>query len=467
MKTIKPKINRTNYNKFDFDKILPIAILLLIVSGIFISYSKKFDIDEIEAMHTAWKILMGEKIYIDFFQHHHSLFYYLLMPIITIFGETAKSLIYARLYFYAIFLLIVYITYKIASIDNNKRISLISVILLLSFTLFSYKAVEIRPDLPQIALILLAIYHFLLYLRNNSIKTLIISAISLGLAFLILQKTVFVIAIIGLIQLYYLIKKEISKKSFLLFWITFLITIFPYYFYLLLTNNLSTYFTFNWLINMEGSSQFSPIQNLKNSYHQNTIHWIFYFIAILFIPKNTYIKFMIIVSVALILLLFLVNAPYLQYFIIITPFVSILSAKSMHTLFKNNIPILYFILLLSIIPYFFEFQKTHNNKNDIKRLQYVLDNTNKNDKVFDGLSYINLYRKDIDFFWFSVYEHGLLEIYQNMTNYHYDIYELIDRYKPKVIFAHTINNMNHKNIKPYYYQSIQYPRIYIRKTNIN
>ncbi len=466
MKTIILKIKNTNYNKLDFTKILPIAILLLIVSGLFISYSKRFDIDEIEAMHTAWKILMGELIYIDFFQHHHSLYYYLLMPIITIFGETAKSLIFARLYFYAIFLLIVFITYKIASIDNNKQISMISVILLLSFTLFSYKAIEIRPDIPQIALILLSIYNFLLFLKNNSTKTLIISAILLGLAFLILQKTIFVIAIIGLIQISYLIKKEISIKSFLLFWITFLLTLFPYYCYLLLTNNLSTYFTFNWLLNMEGNSQFSPIQNLKNSYHQNTLHWIFYFIAILFIPKNNYVKFMIIVSVALILSLFLVNAPYLQYFIVITPFVSILSAKSMHSLFKNNISILYFILLLSIIPYLFEFQKTSNNKNDVKRLQYVLDNTNKNDKVFDGNSYINLYRKDIDFFWYSVYDGGLLETYQNMTDYHYDIYELIETEKPKIIFKHTIENMEHEIIKSHYVQSVEFPRIYIYKSEM-
>lgn len=218
---------------------------------------------------------------------------------------------------------------------------------------------------------------------------------------------------------------------------------------------------------MEGSSQFSPIQNFKNSYHQNTLHWIFYFIALLFVPKDKASKVLTLISVFLILTIFIVKAPYLQYFIIITPFISILTAKGIDYVFKNNIPLLSFIMLFSIVPFYFEFQKFKENSNDIKRLQFVLDNTNVEDKVFDGLSYINLYRKDIDFFWFSVYEFGLLETYQNMTNYHYDIYELINKHKPKIIFRHTIKNISHKNIQPFYYQSEQYPRIYLRKVNLD
>ncbi len=44
--------------------------------------NKHFNHDEFEAVHSAWKIQHGEKIYIDFFQQQHPLLYYLLVPIL-------------------------------------------------------------------------------------------------------------------------------------------------------------------------------------------------------------------------------------------------------------------------------------------------------------------------------------------------------------------------------------------------
>ena len=57
-----------------------IGFICFCVAIYYASARRKYDVDEIEAFHTAWKISVGERIYEDFFQHHHPLLYYLLRP---------------------------------------------------------------------------------------------------------------------------------------------------------------------------------------------------------------------------------------------------------------------------------------------------------------------------------------------------------------------------------------------------
>jgi hypothetical protein len=49
-----------------------------------------------------------------------------------------------------------------------------------------------------------------------------------------------------------------------------------------------------------------------------------------------------------------------------------------------------------------------------------------------------------------------------MTDYKYDIYEIIDRVKPKVISNYYIQNMDDPRIKNHYEQSRQYADLFIR-----
>jgi len=73
----------------------------MILLAIFLnSIFRFFYTDEFEAIHTAWKILQGEKIYVDFFQHHHPLLYLLLIPFIYIFGESITAILIIRILFF-------------------------------------------------------------------------------------------------------------------------------------------------------------------------------------------------------------------------------------------------------------------------------------------------------------------------------------------------------------------------------
>ena len=80
----------------DLISLKPLLLALpFVLIGLLAVYSLRvrFDHDEFEATHTAWKILQGEEIYVDFFQHHHSLFYYSLIPTLAAFGSSVSTVL--------------------------------------------------------------------------------------------------------------------------------------------------------------------------------------------------------------------------------------------------------------------------------------------------------------------------------------------------------------------------------------
>ena len=49
--------------------------------------------DEVEHVHSAWHVLNGALPYVDFFEHHHPLLWYVLAPVLAITGESARAVI--------------------------------------------------------------------------------------------------------------------------------------------------------------------------------------------------------------------------------------------------------------------------------------------------------------------------------------------------------------------------------------
>ena len=111
---------------------------------------RRLDNDEFECLHTAWKVLHNGTIFQDFFQHHHPFIYYLLAPLIKLFGPTTNIIYLARTLMFSMFLGMGYATYLLAKTITNRgiafdeRIGLVSVLLLYSLPIFTVKAIEIR-----------------------------------------------------------------------------------------------------------------------------------------------------------------------------------------------------------------------------------------------------------------------------------------------------------------------------------
>jgi hypothetical protein len=109
----------------------------------------------------------------------------------------------------------------------------------------------------------------------------------------------------------------------------------------------------------------------------------------------------------------------------------------------------------------------------IKKTDYILKITNKDDYVLDSLVHFNsfkLFRKDTDFFWVNLWD--LIPAYRKFENYRFNIYELIKNKKPKVIdipslecctfFKQSLSKITKKIIEKNYKKSKYYNNILIR-----
>ncbi len=505
---------------------LCVILLVVLLGGIaLLSLKRVFGQDEFEAVHTAWKILAGEKIYVDFFQHHHPFFYYCLTGPVALFGETAGTLVIIRLICLSMPLLTMFVTYRLCTlIFNNKHISLISVVLLASAFIFVESSIEIRPDVPQTLFGVLSFYFLFSYFERTRVSSLVLSAVFLGISFLFLQKAVFAGGVIGVVLLVALWRKNIGFGQLVIFAGCFFVTVLPYFLYLIFTNTLDEYWTFNWLLNMRFMNRFSAFGGFGLLLSSSTLLMVFYSLGVVRMPKTGNRGRVIWVSLGLLGSVLLVRSPYNQYFMLAIPFIAIVAANALWSVFKSEskfaeglligatvIAICYivygtegwfwvvgltavvgavillawlfyldaevkhrwlpYVVLLSmVLPATKIFNRSaDDNGGQLALVDYVLSVTQPDDHVYDGNVTFNLFRKDIDYFWYSVrpdrpgIPYGALTTYQQqITDYHYDVYESIERFKPKVIGPFYID-ADDLRIKADYVESDIAGGIYIRK----
>ena len=443
--------------------VLGVVILLIFSNSLY----RWFNHDELEAIHSSWKILNGEIIYVDFFQHHHAFLYYTLAPLLKVFGESTLTLVFFRVIIFVLYILIVWVTYNIALLlFDSKKTGLLSVILLSSITTFFERAIEVRPDVPQVFFGLVAIYFFVLQHKRKATKYTLLGAFSLGISFLFLQKTLFLMIGILLLQVVRLYTKKTTFATICIYWFSFGLALIPYLYYIIHNGFMSDYVLCNWIININFLDSFSPIRGLVLSYIRHPVVWTFFALGLLFCRRYI-VKEVCALSLMLLLSVFLVKLPYEQYYMMFFPLMAIIAGhglvSTLHSRVAINSIASFAVAAVAMIILCKNLVMT-TNTHQVEKMEYVISNTNRSDYVYDGDIQFNIFRKDIDFFWYSVGPNTGLETYESLYAYDYNIYELIDRFKPKIISNYYIDNMNHEIIKKQYHPSDKYEDIFVRKT---
>jgi len=277
--------------------LLWVMFVAILVHLLFYIHYRWFAIVEVEHIHTAWLILQGKELYVDSFQHHHPLLNYLLVPVISIFGDTMNTIFFCRYMMVLMMGGILATTYFMARmIFKSSEVGLISIILTSTIVVFYGDIIKIRPDVPQTLAGLISIYFLFIFYDNKSIKSLVVSAVFLGISFLFLQKAIALIICIGILFLYDLYAKRLKIKEVLLFAGIFILTIIPYYIYLLVNGALEQYFVANWLLNMEirDSQGHSTYVILLKIFKENMITGMLYVIgAVMLIWSNNKRQFVL------------------------------------------------------------------------------------------------------------------------------------------------------------------------------
>jgi hypothetical protein len=432
-----------------------------------LSLKRKFDEDEFEAIKSAWKIFSGERIYVDFFQHHHPFLYFLLTPLFSLFGESTTVVLAARLIILLFAFGIFLTTYKIAQLLFSKQVAAVSVIFLFAATMFVDKAIEIRPDVPQTFFGLISIFLIFKYFASERIHHLILSSLSLAVAFLFLQKILFLTVLLHTLLAWRLFKGQLKLRALLIFSSVFLSTWSSYCLYLLLTGQLSQYLFFNFDFNLAKLEQHHYQIYVLRDHLTSKYNGIVLF-NVIFFPltnKNQEHREFALLAGVLLTVAVLYRTQYAQYYLCVLPLLAIIAARGWEHLTKRQpvIALLGLVIFLigSTAVYIHDILKRQNGW-QLERIAYVYSETSKMDYVYDGVTMFNLFRKDLDFFWYGVGPGSSLDKYKQLKGYDYDLYALIDKFKPKVISDYAIDNLHNPVIRDHYIQSDRFKGLYLR-----
>lgn len=420
--------------------------------------------DEFEAIHTSWLILNGGNIYIDFFQHHNPLFYYILTPFIYIYGDTISTIRNIRILIWLIFILNFYIIYLYCKLYKIRNYLFIF-IALLSIKFYSERLLEIRPDTCMYLSMLYGCYLFLEFVKRKSKLKLYLGAVFLGLSFLFLQKII--IFYIGLLiyQCYLIKSKEISINKVIIFWC---ITIFTIAIILLvIIKDFNSYFLNNWILNsylIQDGNNFANfykirIAVLKNIISDNKI--IILLSLILVFYENNKRKYILIYSIFIVIsvFIFIAGSPFNQNYIYLAFFFAITAnfAISKIGLSENLIYFVSFLFVVIIIHEQINFKSLDEKQVQYQQIEFILNNTNINDRVYDGDIQFNLFRKDVDYFWFSGGDNfSAKKSFKRHIN-NFDEIDKIKFYNPKIISNYEISIIDYPN-----YKSTIHKNIFIR-----
>ncbi len=450
--------------------LLALSLVLLFLMSI----NHAFDFhDEFEAMHTTWKMFQGQEIYDDFIQHHHPFTYYTLLPLYALFGSTTEVLIAARVFMFFQLLAMFALTYLIAWEVYRKHLTALTGTLLLSLTtLFTAKAIEIRPDVPQSLLSLLGLYLMVRFFRTRSLWLLVASGLAFGVSILFLQKGIVFAGLAGLVLLgRWLFGRDVTFAQGLLFAGSVIAATLPYALYLLLSAQMQSFIFWNFTYNtlyyeLRGWEAGKLVRNTYALYSDNHFLLLLFAGSLLFLRKRRLEWELLFLAAGVFGFTLATGRHNLQYYLLIFPFVAILAAQSLTVGLRGYKAVAALVLVfVSLMPFanYVADIALDTNGPQLAKIQYVLDLTDEDDYVYDGNITFNLFRRDVDFIWYMAGEpYKAAETLAILMDYDYNIYEAIERFEPEVISNFGIEDMSDPRIANHYVRSSEYDDLFIR-----
>ena len=172
--------------------------------------------DDVEHLHSAWLVYQGQVPYIDFFQHHNPLLWYLFAPLLGTFSYDIIVFDMVRIISTLVMFLTLFMCAKIVQkfICFSGLAGVVPVAAVFpSYIVFSGQ--DFRPDNYMVCAFIIGLYFFFSYLERKRTISLIISFAAMFITFMFMQKSIFFLAIFGVCVLWMLYKKQIEVNDFL------------------------------------------------------------------------------------------------------------------------------------------------------------------------------------------------------------------------------------------------------------
>ncbi len=133
------------------------AWVFIVGCRIYALFHRYFDADELEHLHAAWCSAHGQLLYKDFFEHHGPLLALSLAPWISKMVSPFYAMDLARFGMLTMWGLTLWAAQRLAERDWKPWGSWAIVVFLWSFSTFSIKMLELRPDVPAACLVTLCL----------------------------------------------------------------------------------------------------------------------------------------------------------------------------------------------------------------------------------------------------------------------------------------------------------------------
>jgi hypothetical protein len=380
-----------------------------------LSVFRFLDGDEVEHIHSTWYVLNGALPYVDFFEHHHSLLWYCLAPLLMLTGQSASALIAFRLVFFALTLATVRATYLLAlECGGSRVVARCAVTLLLSMTTFVYVAIEIRPDVPQVFFGVLSALYLVRLFRTRAHGHAALAGMAAAFSFLFLQKAIFLLAAYPLLFLFHATRRQLPWRTAISFAVAFTLTCLPYFAYLAATGSLDDYLITNWLLNLNVGAGRSHISFLSpvvvRDFARNALFWALAIGAAATLFRRRCRDDYAVpacLGFCLVCVIFALNRVVDRYLVAAVPFLAVAAAAW----FTENVGRFRLrgrraaavLICVCLVPGVAMVRSVgRSNAGQLAQIQYVLDNSRVDDRMFDEWRDFNLFRPDVHYFWFLI-----------------------------------------------------------------
>ena len=411
------------------------------------------------------------------------LFHWLITPVFFMGGESLLTVHLAEYLSFGLFFLLIFSCYLVAKRVYGVPEAVVSVVIFLCLPEMMKKSIQIRPDVLSVIFILFSVYFHISILRNPKLLYAGLAGLFLALSFFVSQKAGFFAATIGVFHLYLLMRRRIAFRHLFFCWGVFSFVVLSGVAWLYYIGALNKYYeTFLTMANW--NEQFSPLVHFDGSSITRLGKAFFFGVMSVFFLHGLFRRNSIgkeekaLVSLCAltgIIMLFLIKVPYMHNFLYFTPFFSMIAASSMFQIFRVRKQIFHSLLCLFILAFvfqstlaaFYPFHKLEGKSSRESLIEYSLSVTDSDDLIYDGDFAFNIFRKNLDYLWYGVAD--TIPAYVKVTGYNYDVHDLIEKRKPKVISDAGIDMTDHR-IANHYELVKGYPelskrsyRLYVRK----
>lgn len=388
--------------------ILIITIIGLLFTRLYLSITRYIDPDEFAHLHWAYLLSQGNIAYKDFFINFTPLYHALFVPLFWL-PQNPSIVILGRLLHFLLYLLSLFLLYTLSIQTTKHRLmGLLTLVIYLVFPMTFDKSIELRPDLLMTVFLLAALVMIGQKKLWSRHRALMIGVVT-GLSILTLVKILYAIPAL-MIYFFFQVPKNLRINLFFWTGIGIILPIACYLLYLGL-NGASTLAFENIVHGSQlikaGEGSFSPwlsfspvplvyvdAAGVSFPWLINTLIWIASIAGLLILTKKnrpTAFVFFLFLAGGVISL-FLFPTPYMQYFIPLSPVISILAALCTSFVFGRikgwfHVTYVFLILTMLLISGFLQYrtrvQKGADNQEQLQVIADIIKITNPDETVYD------------------------------------------------------------------------------------